>query len=231
MPYQRGSGFVGLQQYLNANQEAGQRMGDELASQVEQQGAAAQGAIDAQRALTEQQIAAGVPQFNPYGLEPDEIVAAQANAAKGYAGPQDMGNVDAIATQAQEAQQAAKLAGTEAGRSVLMQRAGNAAPTVGGRSLDAALASRGAGNRLAAASSRFGDLQKYLTTAQAGVAESVKGAQEQTKKVQGQYAALPTPQYAPPAAPTAPRVDPRVSGNQQVTEDNKRLIRMRGGRG
>jgi hypothetical protein len=97
-----------------------------------------------------------------------------------------MGNVDALGTQAVEAQTAARLAGTDAGRAVLMQRSGSAAPTVGGRTLDAALAGRGAGNRLAAASSRFGELQKYLSNAQQSITDKAAAAGAQAAQVQQQ---------------------------------------------
>lgn len=197
--YQRGSGFVGLRDYLQANPEAGQRMGDQLAAQVEGQGQAAQGAIDTQRGLVEQQIAAGTPQYaapDYAGMSKEEAWDAQAlrrATPAPYTGPKDMGNVDALNTQALQAQTAAQLAGTDAGRAVLMQRAGTAAPTVGGRSLDAALAGRGAGNRLAAASSRFGALQKYLSGAQQGVADKATAAGAQAAQVQQQIQAEPRP--------------------------------------
>lgn len=227
--YQRGSGFVGLRDYLNANPEAGQRMGNELATQVEQQGAAAQGAIDTQRGLIEQQIAAGTPTLNTYGLDTGEVEALR-SMPPAYTGPQDMGNVDALNAQALQAQQAAQLGGTDAGRSVLMQRSGTAAPTVGGRSLDAALAGRGAGNRLAAATSRFGELQKYLSGAQQQVGAKVQGAKEQTARVREQIAAMPAPQFAPSAPPPPAREDPRVKNARDINARN-RLVQRHGGRG
>lgn len=232
MPYQRGSGFVGLQQYLNANPEAAANMGNQLASQVEQQGQAAQSAIDAQAAQARQQAAAGTPSGNLYGLDTAEIEALRGMPPT-YTGPESMGNVDALNKQAGEAQQTARLAGTDAGRAVLLQRGQGAGQPygVGARSLDAFLAGRGAGARLSQAASRFGELQKYLGTAQQGVADAVTGAKAQTEQVRGQIAALPAPQYAPSAPPRPPPSDPRAQGVPDVEEENRKLIRMRGGRG
>jgi hypothetical protein len=223
MPYQRGSGFVGLRDYLNANPEAGQRMGEAIASQVEQQGQAAQSAIDAQAGLIQQQIAAGTPQYaapDYSGMSRDEAWDAQAlhrSTPVAYTGPKDMGNVDALGTQAVEAQTAAQLAGTDAGRAVLMQRSGNAAPTVGGRSLDAALAGRGAGNRLAAASNRFGELQKYLSNAQQGITDKAAAAGAQAAQVQQQI--RNEPRVPMPSAP-------RGVGRMDPTNDLRPIERL-----
>jgi hypothetical protein len=217
MPYQRGSGFVGLQQYLGANQQAGQQLGNQLATQVEQQGMAAQGAIDAQRAAMEKQIAEGTPGFNTYGLEPDEVAAMRERVQQGYTGPTSMSNsnADTLSRQAIDAQSLARMGGSDAGRAVLLQRGQQtAAPyNLGARSLDAALAGRGGGQRLAQAASRFGELQKYLGTAQQGVADSVKAAQERTRATQAQVAATPLPSYGP--AQPKPGRDPYEEANRR----------------
>lgn len=227
MPYQRGSGFIGLQQYLNANQEAAKRMGEGLASSVEQQGQAAQSAIDTQQQQDEQAIAAGTPQYTPIpdytGMRTDDAWAAQVqrgNTPTEYTGPQEMGNMDALGKQALEAQQQAQLAGTEAGRAVLLQQQAKGPYGLGARTLDAFLAGRGAGGRLQAAASRFGDLQRYLSGAQESVAGKVAGAEQTAANVGAQYRAEPkVPRPAPvgggmrppaddPLNPNAPR-DPR----------------------
>lgn len=223
MPYQRGSGFVGLQQYLGANQEQAQRMGNNLAQSVEQQGQAAQGAIDAQRQQAEQQIAAGTPQYaapDYTGMSRDEAWDAQAARRAnppGYSGPKDMGNVDALSTQAQAAQQQAQLAGSEAGRAVLLQQQAQGPYGLGARTLDAFLAGRGAGGRLDAASSRFGALQKYLGTAQQGVADAATAAQGRAAGVQARM-------RAEPRVPMPPA--PRGVGRKDPTDDLQPIERL-----
>lgn len=227
MSFQRGSGFIGLQQYLNANRQQAEEMGNRVAAGVEQAGAAAQGAIDQRRAEVEGQIAQGVPQGpgSTYGLEPDEVAAMRANGIAGanYTGPQDMGNVDALSEQAGKAQQQARLAGTDAGRATLLRQGAGPAPYSTGQSmLDSFLVGRGAGQRLDAAASRFGDLQKYLGTAQEGVAASAKGAQDRAKAVRAQYEAIGVPTYAAPAAPAQQPYpgQPYVDNAKRVEDEN-----------
>lgn len=231
MPYQRGSGFVGLQQYLGANQEQAQRMGNNLAQQVEQQGQAAQGAIDAQRQQAQQQIAAGTPQYvapDYSGMSRDEAWDAQhARAAPTYTGPKDMGNVDALNTQALEAQQQAQLAGTDAGRAVLLQQGAQGPYGLGARTLDAFLAGRGAGARLNAAASRFGDLQKYLGTAQQGVADAATAAQQQAQQVADRYRSEPRVAM-PPKPHGVGRRDPTDDLPQPERLDRRSIRPIRG---
>lgn len=231
MPYQRGSGFVGLQDYLGANREAAAQMGNSLASEVERQGQAAMGAIDQQAAATQQQISAGTPEFNTFGLEPDEEALLRARVAQGYTGPQDMGNVDAVSAQARKASETAELAGTDTGRAVLLQRGATGPYNLGARTLDAFLAGRGAGARLDAARGKFGELQKYLGTAQGNVANAVNEAKARTLGMQ-QQAAASTPQYAQPGAPPpAPPAHPRVKNARDIEEERRRQIIARGGKG
>lgn len=216
MPYQRGSGFVGLQQYLGANQEAAQRMGNQIAQGVEQQGQASQNAIDAQRQQAQQQIAAGTPQYeapNYEGMSQDEAWGAQAarrSTPITYTGPQDMGNVDALATQAQAAQQQAQLAGTEAGRAVLLSQQNPGQYGLGARTLDSFLVGRGAGARLDNASSRFGDLQRYLSGAQQQVASAAQAGQQQAGDVAARIKAEPRVSMPAP---------PRGVGRRDPTDD------------
>lgn len=219
MAFQRGTGFVGLQQYLNANQAQAQSMGNRLADDVEKRGNEAMGAIDAQRAVTGRQIEAGTPTYNLAGLDPDEREYARTVATRGYTGPQDMGDTTALASQAQSASEQANLGATEAGRAVLLAQQAKGPYSLGARTLDAYLAGRGAGGRLEAAQGRFGDLQKYLTGAQQQVADQVSGAKAQTATVQGQFAATPQSTYYPTQAPQ-PTYAPGVGGQYQRHFDN-----------
>ena len=233
MPYQpRGSGFIGLQQYLNANRGAAQEMGSRVAGQVETAGQAAQAAVDAQQKELEAQIAAGTPtaDTNTWGLEPDEVAAKRA-AGMGatYTGPAGMEVSEGLNRQVSEAQRQAQLAGTDAGRSVLLRQGAPAGPYTTGQSmLDSFLVGRGAGERLDKAAARFGNLRAYLGSAQKGVAGKVGAAQEEAKRVQGVYGAMPTPTYAAPAPPAPPPApgQPYVDNAKRVEDENKWKARM-----
>lgn len=229
MPYQRGSGFVGLQQYLGANQEAAQRMGSQLAGQVEQQGLAAQSAIDARRQQVQQQIAAGTPQYvapDYTGMSRDEAWDAQAarrSNLPSYTGPTDMGDVEALSQQAQAAEQQAQLGGTDAGRAVLLQQQAQGPYGLGARTLDALLAGRGAGGRLDAAASRFGDLQRYLGTAQQDTAARAAAGQQQAEGVGARIRAEPKVAM-PPKPRGAGRTDP-TNDLQPIERTDRRGLR------
>lgn len=220
---QRGTGFIGLQQYLNANRQAATSMGNRLADTVEQQGAAAQSAIDKAKQEAEGQIEAATPVYmapkvSP-GMDSAEVRAAYDNTPTAeqlaYGGPKDLAGADALQTQATEAAQAARLAGTDAGAAVIMGR--NATPSagygVGAHTLDAFLARRGGGERLGAAASKFGELQKYLGTAQQGVKDKAAGAEKRAGEVAAQYEALRAggPQGMAPAG-GQPQKAPQPSG-------------------
>ena len=162
MAYQRGSGFVGLQQYLNANRQQGAAMGGAVAGRVE---GAQQGVRDEAGGVMgdlQQAVAAGTPQY----LEPSSVGDAERKAAATqYRGPEGLtdAQVAGLNTSADKAEATAKLGTTDAGVATLLQQQyGQGYTGVGGRSLDAALARRGAGERLDAAPKGMAGLRSYL---------------------------------------------------------------------
>lgn len=170
-PYQRGTGFVGLNQYLGLNRGAAGQMGNALAQQAEQQGAAAQGAIDTATSKANEAVKAG-------------------GTGQGYSGPTGLGDMATLYGQAAGAQNYANALGNNAGRATLLgQQYG--ANTWGGGQLDAALAGAGAGGqRMAAAQGKYGKLLEYLGNAQQGVqqraADARTAAPAPTKRPPGQ---------------------------------------------
>lgn len=202
MAYQRGTGFVGLQQYLNANQEAAQRMGQGLAQQVNAEGQAVTGAIDAAGQDFNQQAEAGTPTYQaaPYGLETGEDTAyhdtAAANAT--YKGPTTLGNTENLAKQANAASQTANLASTDAGRATLLAKGAQGQYGLGARTLDSYLAGRGGGEALQQATSKYAKLQDYLGTAKTQAEARAQQGVADAAAVKGQYVAnRPQHTYAP----------------------------------
>lgn len=228
---QRGSGFVGLRDYLGLNRQQGEAMGNTLASQVEQEAAAARGAVDAAGATLKRKAEAAVPTYQsmPVGLDSAEEEAfRQARAGVGYTGPRELGdvaNVNELQTGLDKARQTGSLAATDAGRSVLLSQRGQGARTQGGRMLDASLAGRGGGERLEAATRGTDALRNYLGLAQtaaqgvtadaaargAAVQDRYRKESEDLRRIRNQ------PIHYNPVAPKAPPVyqaPPRPEGNQ-----------------
>jgi len=194
MAYQRGSGFVGLQQYLAPNMQTAQRLGQGVVGQVQGAIDTAHGAGEATVNEFQQEVDSGVPQY----VEPGSIEEAQSRAGGAggtvYRGPQalDPSKYAALQTQADEAGKTAALGTTDAGVATLLQQQhGNGYVGVGGRSLDSFLARRGAGEALdTAASTGMDNLRAYLGQ---GVTErtsaAVEGGMERSAGVRRQYAA------------------------------------------
>jgi len=200
MAYQRGTGFVGLQQYLGANEEQAKKMGQGITDQVNTEGQAAQGAIDTASQAVEAQAAAGTPTYEPL---PDAQnlpgTADLYNYGKmqqaTYKGPKALGDVadtTALTKQAAGAQQTAQLAGTDAGRATMLAKSAQGSYGLGARSLDAYLAGRGGGQALEQATSKYAKLQDYLGTAEkTATARGERGVAD-AAAVQEQYRTAPT---------------------------------------
>lgn len=202
MAYQRGTGFVGLQQYLGANDEQAKRMGQGLIGQVNAEGSLAQTAIDQGVKNFDAGAAAGTPTYTGLstGLETGEEAADLAGKAAGsvYTGPKvlgDVADVDGLRRRAAGAAQTAGLASTDAGRSTLLAKGATGSYGLGARSLDAYLAGRGGGAELEAATTKYAKLQDYLGTAKTGAeARGVQGVAD-AAAVSKKYTDTPLPQY------------------------------------
>lgn len=193
MAYQRGSGFVGLQQYLGANQQAAQQLGNTVAGQIEGAQQGVRSAADTALAGVQQAAAAGTPVYS----DPGDLATAQARASGGstvYSGPQGL-NLQPLEAQATEAGKKAQYGTTDQGVATLLQQQyGQGYTGVGGRSLDAALARRGAGERLDYAAGKGMDaLRSYLGDAGMKAGEAVEQGRVNAANVRNQYA-----QYQPP---------------------------------
>lgn len=196
MAYQRGSGFVGLQQYLNANQQKGAAMGAAVAGRVE---GAQHGVRDEANSVMEglqTAVTAGTPQY----MEPISVGDAQRHLeANRYTGPEGLteAQISSLNTNADKAEELAKLGTTDAGVSTLMQQQyGNGYTGVGGRALDSALVRRGAGDRLDAAPKGMTGLRSYLGTLPSAAAAIVDRGKDITSGVGARYASYePPPTY------------------------------------
>lgn len=171
----RGSGQVLLTDYLTRNKEAGQRMGNALASATEAQGAAATGAIDAGSAAYAQRL--GDPAFAaPTSRETAAAGVAGADARLAALNSGDMNeladvtDMRALNAGNAKAMERAQLTASPAGRGVLLGEqygAANGGYSIGSSMLDSALAGAGAGRRLANSGRQYGGrlLTDYLATA------------------------------------------------------------------
>lgn len=198
MAYQRGSGFVGLQQYLNANQQQGQAMGGSVAGRVEGQQHDVRSAADSTINDVTQAAATGTPTYS----DPGNLDTAQARAAgvgTTYTGPQGLSpeQWSNLNNKATAAGTNAQYGTTDAGVATLLQQQyGKGYTGVGGRTLDSALARRGAGERLDYAAGKGMDaLRSYLgTTNERAIGIGQQGFQN-AANVRQQYA-----QYQPTVA-------------------------------
>lgn len=209
----RGSGFVGLQQYLGLNREAGERMGGDFASQVEREGQAAMSGVDAASAAYNNAAGVGIT-YDPNSNVPGAMANVdRANRVLG-ATPGAFGS-DALALQAANAQRTARMAGSEVGRQTLLrQQYGQNAPYSQGASmLDAALAGRGGGQRLDKAAGGFSRLREYLGTAQSTAEGQAADAKKRAGEALGQAGA-----YLTTASPLGTPVQPRPQGSTEVPE-------------
>lgn len=228
---QRGSGFVGLQSYLGLNRAAGEKMGNDIAEDIEERGGNVKSGVDTATKQFTQNSGAGETFGSLNGIPDAMRNVDQANRILGTPTEVDLSKyTDA----ADKVSRDAALAGTDAGRAVLLrQKYGNS--SVGGGMLDAALAGRGGGQRLENDVKGFKGLREYLGTAKSGAesaaAEAKKGAQAALGQAGTYLTNAPsmgmavTAPLAPPAqVPRLPTV-PQVGNEQTIADENKRKAR------
>lgn len=233
MAYQRGSGFVGLQQYLNANRQQGAALGGAVAGRVEGAQRDARDAGAATIAGLQDAVTAGTPQY----VEPSSVGDAQRRlGANAYTGPEGLteAQIGGLNQQADKAEEMAKLGTTDAGVATLLQQQyGNGYTGVGGRSLDAALARRGAGERLDAAPKGMEGLRSYLGTLPGQAAAIVDRGKDITSGVGMRYSQWEPPQtYGTDTRRNTiqtPGTMPDKPGRKRTTVDNVARWLFRGG--
>lgn len=218
---QRGSGFVGLRDYLGLNRQKGEEMGNRLAGRVEGNASRARGAVDAAQAEALGKVEEGTPKYTevPYGYDAAEADAWRASpigpTAPKYTGPKEMGDVVDATRMGEldkglaDAERSARYGATDAGRAVLLGEEYGGPTTQGGRMLDASLAGRGAaGERLQAAASGAGKLREYLGLAKTNTANAIASAEGRAKQLADAEAARlgARPKSAPPGSTTVNKV-------------------------
>lgn len=212
--YPRGSGFLGLTNYLGLNQEAGQRMGSVLAQEVSQAGApVAESIRKASEDFTTKAVR-GTPTYDEGTamLEPGALGEAARQGRIVYSGPKDLSEVTDVANlegEAQKAEDFAKQAGSEAGISALYQErhGSKGGYSQGASMLDAALTSRGGGATLKNAAKGYAGLLDMLGVAKSGASASVangkQGASELSEKYKKEFPAGKPYTAPPPLPPTS----------------------------
>jgi hypothetical protein len=172
----------------------GAAVADRLEGDIAKTVGATQSGLSDATARVISQAAAGTPQY----VAPTSQAEADAGAfGARYTGPWGLSNEDVAAAEAgiTKAGEQGKYGATDAGIATLLQQQyGQGYTGVGGRSLDAALVRRGAGERLEKAGSAGVDkLKEYLGTAARETAAAAEQGSVKAGTVRQQYG-----QWAPP---------------------------------
>lgn len=175
----RQGGFVGLQQYLEANKGGTERLAGTVAQGIEKAGQEAQASTEALGKEAQSAIGAGSTQniAGAIGSDPGSVSTGQfQRATKGYQGPQGVSNLGGYGSALASSQKVAGLqeqlgAGETGYQGLLEKTVGGPQYTRGLSTLDAALLTGDTG-----AQERFKNLQGYL----GGVQSGFTGLQEKT---------------------------------------------------
>lgn len=225
---QRGSGFVGLQSYLGLNRAAGEKMGNELAEDLEERGGRVKSGVDTATKQFTQNSGAGET-FGSLNNTPDAM--RNVDQATRILGTPTEVDLSKYTDEADKVARDAALAGTDAGRAVLLrQKYGNS--SVGGGMLDAVLTGRGGGQRLENDAKGFQGLRQYLGTAKKDADTAAAEAKKRAGEALGQAGtyltnappmgmAVTAPLAPPAQVPRLPAV-PQVGNAQTIADENKR---------
>lgn len=199
-PTQASPGYVNFSRLLAVNQGGAQRMANNLAGKVQQQGQQAQGAIQGAQQGFQGQVQAGTLQHQevarPSNTANSQSLYAQAgalaeNAKKGYSGPKDWKaagyDTTALSSQAKGAQDAAHNLTTAGGRGALLREGVQGPYSAGMSTLDAALSGAALGSRGRDLSALYGGLSQQLVDAQRQGDTLVGKATEDSAAAAAQY--------------------------------------------
>jgi hypothetical protein len=189
---QPGTGFVGFDRYFQANRQGAQQMADRIAGGVQQQGQAAQGAMQGAQDAFAQRTQQATLTHSP--RQPNTYAEAVALAGTEYKGPktwEEAGvNVGEVTEQVGQAQAQANSLATAGGRAALLRESYRSGPsTVGGSALDAALAGQAGGARFAQLHGMYGGIGQQLQEARGGTEAAYSAAKEATGRAADQYEA------------------------------------------
>jgi hypothetical protein len=249
-------GFVNFSRILDANRPGAQRMADQLAGQVQQQGDKVEKDIAGAEQTFGQQVQQGTNTYNG-GMGPGSANAtgdqfraagaAAAGAAVGYKGPKDWKgagiNTEALSTGAVQAGDAARQLTSAGGRAALLGQ-GRAGPYGAGMSaLDSALSGAALGGRAQQLATQYGGLSDKLAQAQRAGGQQVEQAVTASGKADELYQQnareleelariqdlLMQPMPARPKYALGPG-GARQENNDRVRAENEAIFRARGGR-
>lgn len=205
-PAQAAPGYVNFSRILSANQQGAQSMADNLAGQVQQQGQQAQGAIEGAAKGFKDQVASGTARYggqqqefptnagggeDPGAYRAAGAAARQRGAGATYKGPKDWQGAGydtvAMASQAAQAQDAAKALTTAGGRGAMLRQQAGGPYSAGMSALDSALSGAALGTRGQDLATLYGGLSQRLADYQGQGDAAVKEAQEISASTQDQY--------------------------------------------
>lgn len=197
-------GYVNFSRLLAVNQGGAQRMADKLATNAQQKGQQATGAIDTAKAGVDQKVQAGTlsyekaaPQALGNGADPSAYREAGrisgVRAAQGYTGPKDWTaagyDETALSKQAREASDAAKGLTTAGGRGAELRKMAGGPYSAGMSALDAGLSGAALGDRGQSLAATYGGLSQKLIDYQTATGSAIKAATASSQDAAAKYGA------------------------------------------
>ena len=217
---QRGTGFIGLDRYLEANRGAAQRMADNLLSPVAERGAGAQQGLEDAWKEFEEKKKGGTLTYDPANL-----TAAQAaeRAGKTYDGPNSLSDVAGYGYAREQADKAAKdsrLLADGAGRQALLQDAygKEGGYTPGMQRFDSFLTGAAGNGRFEELRSKYGSLSEKFGADNTAAQGQAKEAVAATDKARGQYETLAPTLRAQEAAAAAKKAEEEAEARRREAE-------------
>lgn len=227
---QRGSGFIGLDMYLEANRAKAGAMADELASSVASKGALAEKELaDVQRLFAE-----GL-QAGQLGFDEKDLTAEEARRRAGitYSGPTGLGEVKGYSEARQKAEEAERqaqgLTSLYGRQAALQEKYGQGGGyTAGQQRFDAALSGAAGGQRFDELKSKYGSLSSAFDTAAKTAQGEAQGAIKSTQEAAGKYEALaPTLQQREKQRADEERQRKLEQDRQRYEEQRRRQVEGR----
>jgi hypothetical protein len=196
---QNAAGFTDVSAYLNANQQGGQQLGQQVAGNITNAYNATKGGIDTSAQNTQKQISAGyIPEntqliqqvsANPTAAasNKDTLSAFQGQLNDVYGGPTswaDLGNQQANIATAQQNADISRPGMANVMAQTVEQQLNPGQTSAGINALDTLLltGNPGAVQAVQQAASPYNDLNAYLNSQNAGIGQQVTGAQDSAQR-------------------------------------------------
>jgi hypothetical protein len=225
MPPRQGTGHINWDQFVNANRASATSLAQKLQDPIAQQGAQGQFLLDRSKGDYEWGVGNAEGEANLRGGD--------------YAGPRSLADIPDYATGLEAAEKAAKgsrqLADIYGRAGMLGEQFGSTAGYgAGARTFDSALLGSVGQGGFEATRNQYGsggDAYRSALEASRPLATSAAGRVRDRNAAKDWGGFLGNDQKAVPIAAPAPPPNPYVQSAKDIEEENRRMIRMRGGKG